>query len=143
MHMSGRLKKLGQAGETIVEVLIAGAVISFGLLSAYGFSRHNTAAITDAQEHSQAEKYVETQLEYVRLNQGTAATGVCYDSNGTEKSSSLPGCNIPMNGPGTYPVFNMKITQLGQGAYSVAATWDNIYGTGKANVTMLYRPVGP
>jgi hypothetical protein len=142
MHMSGRLKKLGQGGETIVEVLIAGAVISFGLLNAYGFSRHNTAAITDAQEHSQAEKYVETQLEYVRINQGIHNPNVCYDSNGLETSSSS-GCNIAMNGPGTYPVFNMKITQLGQGAYSIAATWDNIYGTGKANVTMLYRPVGP
>lgn len=142
--MNMRYKKLGQCGETIVEVIIAGAVISFGLVNAYVFSHHSTQTITDSQEHSLAEKYVETQLEYIRKNNGTTLSNVCYDTSGVQQNSSSTNCRMTPYGPGTQPSYVMKIVKPSvSGAYSVTATWDSVYGKGQSTVSMLYRPVAP
>ena len=67
-----------QNGDTIVEVLIASAIASLVLVSAYALTNKNVGAIQEAQEQSVAQKLVEQQVELLR-DASTPPAGVgCY-----------------------------------------------------------------
>lgn len=126
----------GQAGDTIVEVLVAIAVVAFMLTSAYVLSLRSTQSTQDAQERSQALKLVETQLEFLR-NAGTITGGNCFDANATPTNT----CTVTPNGPGTAPAFTLTVAANVNGcnnSYSVQAAWDGIAGNVN-NVSMCYR----
>lgn len=57
------IKRLQARGDTILEVLIALTVISFILTASYSLANHSLAASRDAQEHVEALKLAEGQLE--------------------------------------------------------------------------------
>ena len=85
-----------QAGDTIVEVLIAMAVVSFILAQAYALANHSLRTTQSNQERSESIRLTEQQLERLRnlvQNDSTAifdpsATSVfCIDS----KDSTGPG----------------------------------------------------
>ncbi|MBC7546485.1 type II secretion system protein [Candidatus Saccharibacteria bacterium] len=135
------VKRLGDRGDTMVEVAIAIVIVSFVLMSAYSLSHRSSQSIVDAKEHAQAVKYVESQIEYLRSNNGTSIANACFYS-GIQYPSSNPNCTINPNGAGTAPAYNLNITNSGSSSpYSITATWDNIYGTGKASVQIFYRIV--
>lgn len=126
----------GQAGDTIVEVLVAVGVVAFILTSAYVLSLRSTASTQDAQERGQALKLVETQLEFLR-NAGTISGGNCFDTNGTPTNT----CTFTPNGSGTEPAFTLTVAANTNGcnnSYSVQAIWDGIAGNVN-NVSMCYR----
>lgn len=68
------IKNLNQAGDTIVEVLIAMAVVSLVLGGAYATANRSFLSIKLAQERSEALKLAEDQLEQLRVEQQTATT---------------------------------------------------------------------
>lgn len=135
-----RIKRFNSRGDTIVEVFIAIVIVSFVLMSAYSLSQRSSKSIIDAQEHGQAAKFVESQIEYLRSNNGTHRLSACFD-NGTEVTSTVTACTIRPNGPGSSPAYSMTITKSSTHVYSITATWDNVYGTGKAAVNIFYRLV--
>jgi prepilin-type N-terminal cleavage/methylation domain-containing protein len=129
-------------GDTIVEVLIAVSIVSLVLAGAYASTSRSARATLDAQEHSQALRAVESQLEYLRANGKTAGNDVCFTPTGTEVSSGNAACTVSPYGPGTQPNYRLQIFQPSAGngqAYEVQATWpSSLDGTSK--VSMFYRP---
>jgi type II secretory pathway pseudopilin PulG len=59
-------QRINQSGDTIVEVLIAVAVVSSVLLGAYLVAQKSTTAVRDSQEHSEMLQILQGQVELVR-----------------------------------------------------------------------------
>ena len=148
MHLRLRNKR----GDTIVEVLIAVAIISLVLVTSYASTNNSTKATIDAQEHSQAMRAVETQLEFLHSKGKTAGNNVCFDSTGAEQSSGSAACTVTPYGAGTQPAYILSITcsvpngvppvcTWGSGNFfTVTATWPSVFGNGNSLVSMYYRP---
>lgn len=143
-----------QSGDTIVEVLIAMAVISLVLVGAYISTNSNIATTQDAQERGQAVELLQTEVEYLRkADLGSFPSGGCF----VIASSNPPLPGIPIAGGGTpdgctvtsdgkmaasgaEPAYTLKITSSG-GTYALSATWDSLtLGNTKANITLYYQP---
>src|ERR1017187_1268844 len=66
MRLSSKFIKLHQKGDTIIEVLIAIAIISFILGGAYVTSNNSLLATHDAQEHGAALQLLQTEVELLK-----------------------------------------------------------------------------
>lgn len=145
--------RLKQAGDTIVEVLIAISVISLVLVGAYISTNQNVAVTEDAQERSQATKLVETQIEYLRTagidGSGVSkAVGTCYTTEGVKTYDDSPPtgvnpCIVSSSGESGYagePAYTLSINQSDTDTYTVQANWDSLTSSGSNNVTMYYQP---
>lgn len=124
-----------QAGDTIVEVLIAVAIVSLVLAGSYAMVSKSTAATQNTQERSQAQQLVKAQIELLRnyysVN-NTAFSGRCFGTDGSVKT--VAGDCID-NSPAQY---QLAISPTGD-TYTVSATWVSLGGS-TSNVTMYYRP---
>jgi len=135
--------RLQEAGDTIVEVLIAAAVISLVLVSAYATSNHSTRATQDAQEHSQGLQLIQTQIEFMRSKGAPTAAPLCFDATG---GSSNASCDYNSDGStysGTEPKYHVTINAVGGGVYNIQANWDSILGStagAQANINVYYKP---
>jgi prepilin-type N-terminal cleavage/methylation domain-containing protein len=130
-----------QAGDTIVEVLIAIAVVGTILMGAYITTNSNTASTQDAQERTQALQVATSQVEYLRAAGSLSAD--CFNSAG-QPASHVAGndsCVVKSDGnqapTGFQPAYSIDIT--GGNPYTVTVTWDSITGHGRNNVTLFYR----
>ena len=128
-HHQSRLRR-NQRGDTIVEVLIAAAIVSLVLAAAYALTNRNLLGIQAAQEQSYAQKLVQQQVEFLRVAPTKPTDGGCFNSSGNPVTGSA--CKIT-NGGATY---TLKITEAG-GVYTITATWDTL-GGGTAHITMYY-----
>jgi type II secretory pathway pseudopilin PulG len=137
-------RQLGQTGDTIIEVLIAIAIISSVLVGAYALTNRSTASTQDAQERSQAVQLVEGQIENLRdlvSTGGTLPTGTfCFAADGSTTQGT--DCVMSPNGPNTEPAYTMAISHVAD-VYTIGAVWTGIMGNGQNNVTMYYRPPTP
>lgn len=143
-----------EAGDTIVEVLIAIAVISSVLAITYSIMSRNLAMMRDNQERTEAAKLAQGQLEALRARWATetgrddllaqAGTGFCIDTNGM----GLPGLSggAPNNDLSTddfaedYPaecvsnnIFHIGVKLQSDGlttaTYQVTVRWDALTGS--------------
>lgn len=129
-----------EAGDTIVEVMIAILVASVMLVAAYASTNHNTKSMQDAQERGQALKLAETQVEFLR-NKSAGPGGQCFTPTGGVGTNVT--CKVNASGAPTTvePAYNVNIAGPGaNGTYTVTVTFKTVYGTGNSVVTMLYRP---
>ena len=147
--------KLTQGGDTIVEVLIAMAVISSVLGGAYASANRNSKSAQQSQEHSRALKVAETQLELLKayatnfhdqftsdpnlngsfcLQTDTAGNDVKIKSY---DSSTAGECKVDDNG-----IADRYSTEVTKDAvtniYTVKISWDGIKG-GQDQVGLVYR----
>ena len=86
------LKKLTNRGDTIIEVFICMAIVSFALGTAYGITRRSLIQVRVAEERTQALKIAEQQIQrlkqYIAANPTTAFSafptpaGDCLLNNG-------------------------------------------------------------
>lgn len=135
-----------QRGDTIVEVIIAIAVISSVLAGAFYLTNHSTRAVRDAEEHAQALQLLQGQVEQLRAqapdNRWTDLPAhFCFSSSGAITplaSSTTYGCKA-----GTY--YNFVIDRpaaappAGQNAlFKVKVQWDSILDA-KGNESLLYK----
>lgn len=150
----GKLLVLSERGDTIVEVLIATAIVALVLVGAYGITTHSSNAIQDSQEHQEATSLVNRQLELVRNNGGLADGNDCYDDNGAAATGA--GCSYDQGGnsgcttPPASRCYKVKVIAVrGTVAdteptvpvtYSVKITWDSILSTSpQGSVGMHYK----
>jgi prepilin-type N-terminal cleavage/methylation domain-containing protein len=132
--------RLRQAGDTIVEVLIAIAVISLVLAGAYATVHKSTAIMQNTQERGQAQKYVEQQIELMReyysANKASylAASDWCIGPTGSVNAGNP--CTMP--DPAAYKIVINSVAAT-PGTFEISAKWDSLTGT-PSNVTMYYRP---
>ena len=137
-------RRLNQAGDTIVEVLIAIGVVGLMLTSAYAITNRSNRSLQDTQEHGQALKLVETQIELLR-NNGSFPTGtICFKTSDGTPTSTVSACTLSPAGlpTTTQPAFSLSITHVDDAdhpnVYAVKAVWDSVL-SGQANVTIYYR----
>ena len=135
-----------QAGDTIVEVIIAITVISTVLAGAFVTSNKSFKSMQDAQERGQAVKLVQSQLEWLRVNTATLpTTDFCFTVAGVAVQAIPANCRLSGDGSvapaGKEPAYTIKITKdaVTRPTYTVLATWAPVTGSTQSNVTMSYR----
>jgi prepilin-type N-terminal cleavage/methylation domain-containing protein len=149
MRLSQRLTKLHERGDTIVEVLIAIAVISLILGGAYVTTNHSLLAVRDAQEHGDALKLTESQLEQLKgvisndpnaVFGGSAPGSFCISNVTSVSASSSPSCTVDSSGTPTtnQPQYRIAITRSGN-TFTIVNNWDTVQGNTTANIQMKYR----
>lgn len=137
-----------QRGDTIVEVLIAIAIVSLVLTSAYVISNKNSQTMQAVQEKTQAQKLVERQIELIKAADRSTITDVgspfCFTGDTPDSATASAGDSCAFNGSGdTSPAdtgsvqYKVTITIPSANRYTVAATWDRL-GGGTGNITMYY-----
>lgn len=147
-------KHLNSAGDTIVEVLMAIAVLSVVLGGAYASIQRSFINSRRAQERSEAIKHVETQLEQLKglsknpsNNVFTTSTPFCASSSGIVAwAGTLPA--LDAHDSSFYPAacrintipdgYSMSIVRNGND-FIARARWINANGTGNEEVRIIYR----
>lgn len=156
------MRKLQQAGDTIVEVLIVIAVISLVLAAAFVTSNRSLHSVQDAQEHGEAQTLVAGQIEELKaLDTSTASPSIftmstpfCVAKNGANlqlysyRASPPTPCIVTGGGSQAsttvQPAYSLQISRSYNNAtkayiFTIQATWASITGPGTNNVTMYYR----
>lgn len=135
---------LSQAGDSIVEVLIAITVIAFVLAGAYASVSRNTMVNLDTQERGYALKLAEGQIEFLRgLSGPLSASNVCFAPNESTSPVYTIGTQLkeanctykPADGAAEY---NIRVTpvSVGSSTYKISVVWDN--ATGSQSIVELY-----
>lgn len=145
---------LRERGDTIVEVLIAVAVISMILGGAFVVTNRNFLNTRDAQERGNALKLVEGQVEQLK---GLVATDsdlifgasvpspfcIVPGNNVTPPSVTDAGnaaCHVNSAGvpTGVEPTYNLSIVRTGN-TFTVMNQWTHVRGDITNQVSMKYR----
>ena len=150
--MLAKLHRLRQAGDTMVEVLISMAIVSTILGGAYVTSNKSLVSIRDAQEHVDALKLADGQVELLKATPPSAAirSSFCYSpslSGATPQavSTNSNNCTLTSRGAlaasGVQPAYDVTITyDTTSQIYKVRIVWDTITGQIRGgNLVLLYR----
>lgn len=132
-----------QAGDTIVEVLIAISIVSLVLTSAYIVTNKNAQTMRTIQERTQAQKLVERQIEFLRASSTVPTTEFCFADDQGTITSDVSQCYFSQEGESSTDTTELryhvsaKPNTPSPHTYKVTATWDKL-GGGTGNVTMYY-----
>jgi type II secretory pathway pseudopilin PulG len=137
-----------EAGDTIIEVLIAIAVISVVLGGAYVTTNRSLRATRSAQERGNSLKLAESQMEQLKNLVATNpdavyGTGVpspfCIQGT-TVINPSTNNCNLDASGVPTtsQPRYDVRITRTGD-IFTVRNTWIDVGGNQNAELKLTYR----
>ena len=139
------MRILNQRGDTIVEVMIAIAVVSFMLVAAYVTANKNTLINQETQERGQAMQLVTTQIEF--LHSKSIGSNNCFDTGGNPVGTAADNTPCMVNADGTkdtshaQPEFTLAITHGVGTTYKVQITWASLQGsTAQNSISMYYQP---
>jgi type II secretory pathway pseudopilin PulG len=156
-----------QRGDTIVEVIIAVAVISSVLAGAFTVSQASTLGVRNSQEHAETLNILQSQVEYVRsmaLQETSNTSGVfdptyeVYCINDSNPAAPVI-VEIPFGGGAIPPIASDNFTaypaacKKGQdsryhvaieynqtdGVFRFSGRWDRLGGGQKNNAELKYR----
>jgi Tfp pilus assembly protein PilV len=149
MYLS-RLRKLGERGDSLVEVLISIGIITTVLAGAYVMTNTSLETSRDAQERLNATKLVQSQIELVKsvatsnpnaLFGATApTTNYCITTALAVVADTNAACKVDINGNATtgQPAFQLTISRSGN-TFTVQDTWTSFNGKSQEKVFMAYR----
>ncbi|HSW37395.1 MAG TPA: hypothetical protein VLG37_03450 [Candidatus Saccharimonadales bacterium] len=145
------------AGDTIVEVLVVLAVVGMALGISYATANRSLAGARQAQEHSEALEYIQSQIEDLRV----LAPNATADPNKNIFGQTEPFCisdpsvatpivpltDIVLTDYTNYPAscvlgsfYHLAITyNSSDDSFTVSAIWDDVRGTGQDQVSLVYR----
>jgi prepilin-type N-terminal cleavage/methylation domain-containing protein len=134
------VRRLNQRGDTIVEVLLAMAVMSLVLVGAYVTTNKNEITLQNSQEREQAQRLVEGQIEMLRAQGGIITSGDCFNSS-TETSTCGNFTAANSGAVYTLSVTGPTGTNKPVGTYTLKAVWtsDGALSENDSNVTLFYR----
>ena len=124
--------KKSQAGDTIVEVLIALTILGLALSIAYATASRSLTAIRLASETSNATAIAKSQVEQIRSASSLPTADFCFVNTGTAIIYNYTLCQVS-----PYKVKIIPSSGVDTGVYTVNITWDSSGGT--YNLNMLYR----
>lgn len=140
-------KRPSQAGDTIVEVIIAVAVVATILVGAFITTNRSTHTVRDAEEHAEALQFLQGQVELLRAAADTsgALTGAnlgtpfCFDDT---LAMHAAGSNACAGAGGVVPYdFSISCSALSGGCpapqykvttFDLKVTWPSITGNADA-----------
>lgn len=157
--------KRNDNGDTIVEVLIALAVLTFILIGAYYLASYSVEQEVQAGQRAQALELVQGQIEllktYVTIGNSvpnapatfclgvTGTTITLTDESALILSPYTPttapiACNYDEAGPGVSTTsgnryYTMSITETSANVFQVQANWYSDVGNAIGNITTYYR----
>lgn len=142
--------KLKQRGDTIVEVMIALAILGSAISIAYVTASRSLTNTRQAQEAAVGTTIAQTQLEQLRSKASTsiptddiyqaAGTKFCIDINGTNRvTTDLTKCEFTFDDNGA--VYNVVILheETQNNKFTIKVTWPNVSGDGDDSATLIYR----
>jgi len=137
------IRRLSDRGDTLVEVLLAIAIVSFILVAAYATANKNTLLNQDTQERGQALQIATSQLEFLHVTTSVTASQ-CFSTTGAVVNASDSGspCVVKADGTpanGVQPAYTIAITPTGA-TYSVNVSWDSLASNTRSSVTLYYQP---
>ncbi len=150
MQLTSRLSRNRQRGDTLVEVLIAIAVVSLILGGAYVTTNRSLQATRAAQERAIALKLAESQIERLKgqmsvPSSAAAVMGMTGDfciSYVTTGPVTLPNNACDLSTDGTYtgaePIFHISIKRTNFD-FVLTETWYNVGGKNTDKLQLRYR----
>jgi type II secretory pathway pseudopilin PulG len=146
MYKHGRLNN---RGDTIVEVLIAIAVVSAVLGGAFAASRRSLLGARTSQERGEAVKFVEGQLESLKsaLDDRSRASTIfalagsfCLDDSlDVVTDINNAACRKGPDGRYRLAVTSVAIPDTTGKEFRASATWDKIGGGPQERVEIVYK----
>ena len=157
--MTYKGSKAGQRGDTIVEVLISMLIVSIVLAGAYVTVNKAAIGVRNSQEHAEALKLAQSQVEQVRQDAskktgsqvfgGPADLPFCIANFAVKSAATAPECKQNSAGQATtaesvYSVSNSR-SPCGVGLpancfqFTTSVNWASVTGTGQANEQIIYR----
>lgn len=134
-------KQLNQSGDTIVEVMIAVAVVGFVLAGAFVSANRSTKAVLKSQERAEALKFSESQLESIRaaaIRKDPVIFGAvgdfCIDSSGVSQTGGTVPCRF-----GTDGRYAITARREAGDTFRITTNWDSIDGKNVENIRLSYR----
>jgi prepilin-type N-terminal cleavage/methylation domain-containing protein len=140
--------RLGQRGDTLVEVLISIAIISLVLGGAYVTTNRSLVASRDAQERGIALKLTEAHLERTKALASAVATPVFTTSTTSDfcivgtavLADSDASCSVDPSGNTTSAQPKFKLSALRTtNTFVFTTSWTKVGGTGISSVKLTYR----
>lgn len=146
---SMRGRQLAERGDTLIEVLLAIAVVSVVLTGAYITTNHSLQDTRAAQERGDALKVVETQLEELRSLAGTTNSPVftqtgqfCIYNTTTIYPATAAQCAVNASGIATsgQPAYHIAISEnTSTNTFTISDWWYNVTGGYKDQMQLEYR----
>ena len=137
-----RRLKLREAGDTLIEVLIALTVVASMIGGAYATSSRNLRSNRQAQERGEALKLAESQLEKLKGLVSTGSTApftttgsFCLSPTGTVQTASTTNCTTNTGGAGYYVTIERETNDN----FAIVVAWDRVGGNGSDVINMNYR----
>lgn len=148
-----------QRGDTIVEVLIAVAMLAFVVTTASAVSTNSTNTVRSSQERGEALKVAQSQVEHIISKKGLVPNKECFNSAGLQNdagdkecafgSGSGSGCEASSAGY----CYKVNVTQHQEElaldtdptisvSYKVNVDWDSLDGN-KDTVVIVYKMILP
>lgn len=151
MHISlmQRLRRQSR-GDTIVEVMVAIAVVALVLGGAYVTTNRSLMATRAAQERATALKLAESQVEQLKglaesdpavlFGPGAPSPFCVSSATGLPAAANSTACAVDGNGSPTSsePVYRLSIARAGSN-FTLTATWFNVNGSSTENLQLRYR----
>lgn len=170
--MLKKRRNMTNRGDTIVEVMIVLAILGFAISIAFATANRSLINARQAQEHSEAVAFVQSQIEALRSmapisTEGAPGTGI-FDSSRTifclrnnpptlvfEPSSVTPATSADCNF-GTASRYHIVVyscdnyisspcaaAATNNNTFTVQASWDDVAGDGRDTATTIYRVHAP
>lgn len=146
--------KLNNKGDTIMEVLIAVAVLSLILVTSFALANRSSQATRQANERAEANKYVSAEVEKIKYYLGQSAAGVpgedefyCltgnspdYDLTEADVSNDLENNFREANAckKGTDGRYVVVFKRTGN-TYSIYGRWDSVTGKTVDKINAVHR----
>jgi type II secretory pathway pseudopilin PulG len=152
------MKKLNQIGDTIVEVLIALTILAMAIGTAYAISNKSIKSAQQAQERTQATKFVEGQIDKLKyLSESENVTDIAAFTQSKTATKTSPKCldSVIVSGQPVVraygsseplclknDIFKISFSYNGDNRlFTVSTNWDSLGFSAQENVTMEYRVV--
>lgn len=142
MRLAKLQSKLGQTGDTIVEVIIVLAVLGFAISTSYATASRSLNSTRQAQENGHATQILQSQLETLRSysllpvsdpNNIFRLGDFCVAATGAVLTAVGSTCTFDT-------IYDVKVTYDPTfSSFTAVASWDDIGGQGKDTVTLVYR----
>ncbi len=146
------MKRL-QRGDTIIEVMLAMAIIGAVLGAAFGIANRNMQIAQTSKERTEALKLAESQIELLKAGyeadssivSSAFSQGFCmrYDGSTIQALPAEDASQCPKQGLYTIRIDKPDPLTIGS-PYVVQITWDRIgtSSTEPGNVTLYYKLIG-
>lgn len=154
--------RANQSGDTIVEVLVALAVISFVLAGSWALATHTLKNVRISQERGEAAKIVQSQVEMLKykardpntnFNTTYRTSNYCLDrggqgleTSGEKKPNILPDSYDPACKMGDFVTYKVNITYEKDknnisdfGIFTVTAVWPRFGSSKNETINLFYQ----